>query len=239
MLGVMIAMFAPALVGWLALRRPGLHVRDGDRHSDQHTARRVVTETGSASLALLAFFVLSNLDIVVARNVLDDHDAGLYAAGLILTKAVLFLPQFVVVVAFPAMSTPAQRRRALLRSLFVVGLLGVVCTLGAWLLSGLAMVFVGGGEYADVESRLWVFAVLGTLLAMLQLLVYSVLARRGTKTTYLVWMAVVAMIVLASTVEELGTLAAVVVCIDAALFAALLGISLWRLKEPVPAQPED
>lgn len=239
MLGVMIAMFAPALVGWLALRRPGLHVRDGDRHSDQHTARRVVTETGSASLALLAFFVLSNLDIVVARNVLDDHDAGLYAAGLILTKAVLFLPQFVVVVAFPAMSTPAQRRRALLRSLFVVGLLGVVCTLGAWLLSGLAMVFVGGGEYADVESRLWVFAVLGTLLAMLQLLVYSVLARRGTKTTYLVWMAVIAMIVLASTVEQLGTLAAVVVCIDAALFAALLGISLWRLKEPVPAQPED
>ena len=231
MLGVMIAMFAPAIVGWLALRRPGMHVRDSDRHSDQHTARRVVTETGSASLALLAFFVLSNLDIVVARNVLDDHDAGLYAAGLILTKAVLFLPQFVVVVAFPAMSTPAQRRRALLRSLFVVGLLGVVCTL--------AMVFVGGGEYSDVESRLWVFAVLGTLLAMLQLLVYSVLARRGTKTTYLVWMAVVAMIVLASTVEELGTLAAVVVCIDAALFAALLGISLWRLKEPVPAQPED
>ena len=47
------------------------------------------------------------------------------------------------------------------------GLLGVVCTLSAWLLSGLAMVFVGGGEYADVESRLWVFAVLGTLLAIL------------------------------------------------------------------------
>ena len=58
MLGVMIAMFAPAIVGWLALRRPGMHVRDSDRHSDQHTARRIVTETGSASLALLAFFVL-------------------------------------------------------------------------------------------------------------------------------------------------------------------------------------
>ena len=33
------------------------------------------------------------------------HQAGLYAGGLILTKAVLFLPQFVVVVAFPSMST--------------------------------------------------------------------------------------------------------------------------------------
>ena len=55
--------------------------------------------------ALLAFFALSNADIVVARNVLDGHDAGLYAGGLILTKAVLFLPQFVVVVAFPSMAT--------------------------------------------------------------------------------------------------------------------------------------
>ena len=37
---------------------------------------------------------------------------------------------------------------------------------------------------------------------------------------------------------ELGTLVAVVVWIDAALFAALLGISLWRLKEPVPAEAQ-
>ena len=236
MLGVTLAMFAPAVVGWLALRRPGLHSRDAERHSDEHTGRLVVRETGAASLALLAFFVLSNLDIVVARNVLDDREAGLYAAGLILAKAVLFLPQFVVVVAFPAMSTPAQRRRALLRSLTLVALLGVLCTLAAWLLSGVAMVFVGGAEYADVESRLWVFAVLGTLLAMLQLLVYSVLARRGTRTTYLVWLAVVALVVLSSQAAHLGSLAAVVVAVDGVLFLALLLISLWRLKEPVPTE---
>ena len=234
MLGVAIAMFAPAVVGWFALRRPGLHLRDADDHSDQHTARLVVRETATASLALLAFFVLSNLDIVVARNVLDEEEAGLYAAGLILTKAVLFLPQFVVVVAFPAMSTPAERRRALLRSLTLVALLGVFCTACAWLLSSVAMVFVGGQEYAGVESRLWVFAVLGTLLAMLQLLVYSVLARRGTRTTYLVWVAVLALVVLSTTVDHLGSLAAVVVAVDAVLFAALLVISLWRLKQPVP-----
>ena len=35
----------------------------------------------------------------------EDQPAGLYAGGLILTKALLFLPQFVVVVAFPSMST--------------------------------------------------------------------------------------------------------------------------------------
>ena len=43
-----------------------------------------------------------------ARSVLDSHDSGLYAAGLIVTRAVMFLPQFVVVVAFPSMSTASQ-----------------------------------------------------------------------------------------------------------------------------------
>ena len=65
----------------------------------------ILRETFHNSQVLLAFFALSNADIVIARNVLDEHDAGLYAGGLILTKAMLFLPQFVVVVAFPSMST--------------------------------------------------------------------------------------------------------------------------------------
>ena len=61
-----------------------------------------------------------NCDVIVARNILDGHDAGLYAGGLILTKAMLFLPQFVVVVAFPSMSTAHERRSALLRGLALV-----------------------------------------------------------------------------------------------------------------------
>ena len=44
------------------------------------------------------------------------------------------------------------------------------------------------------QSRLWLFAVLGTVLAMLQLLVYSVLARQGQRSVYLVWGAVVAVV---------------------------------------------
>ena len=110
---------------------------------------------------------------------LDDHEAGLYAGGLILTKAVLFLPQFVVVVAFPSMSTAGDRRRALTRSLGA----GRCARRGLHRSApgcspGLALVFVGGQDYAEVQSLLWLFAVLGTLLAMLQLLVYSVLARQ-------------------------------------------------------------
>ena len=176
----------------------------------------ILREVARSSQALLAFFALSNVDVIVARNVLDGHDAGLYAAGLIMTKAVLFLPQFVVVVTFPAMSTPRERSRALVRGMLMVAGIGVVAIAGAYLLSGLAMIFVGGEEYAEIESRLWLFAVLGTLLAMLQLLVYAVLARQGRRSVYAPWAALVLVVVLGLNCDSLGSLLAVVVGVDAA-----------------------
>lgn len=230
MFGVTLGLVVPALVGWYALRRG----RVPGATSDDHGARPMARETLRNSAALLAFFVLSNADIVVARNVLDSHDAGLYAGGLILTKAVLFLPQFVVVLAFPSMSTVEERRRALLRSLGAVFALGVACTVGALALSSTAMVFVGGDDYSDVQSRLWLFAVLGTLLSMLQLLVYSVVARQGTRSAYLVWLAVVALLAGSPSLGSLGGLVAMVTVIDAALFALLLALSLWRMRNPAP-----
>jgi O-antigen/teichoic acid export membrane protein len=185
------------------------------------------------SQALLAFFALSNADVIVARNVLDAHDAGLYAGGLILTKAVLFMPQFVVVLAFPAMASATERRQALTRGLGLVAALGVVAIGGAWLLSGVALVFVGGDDYVEIQDRLWLFAVLGTTLAMLQLLVYSVLARQGQRSVYLVWAALVALVVAGSTVASIGALLAVVVTVDAGLLAALVWVSFYLVRKPV------
>jgi O-antigen/teichoic acid export membrane protein len=223
-LGVTLGAFTSVTVGWWLLRSD-VH------HEDGHTIslREKLGETTRNTLALLAFFALSNVDIVVARNVLDEHDAGLYAGGLILTKAVLFLPQFVIVTAFPAMSTPQERRRALMRSLAMVAALGAVCTLGAWLLSDVAMVFIGGADYSDVQGRLWVFAILGTLLAMLQLLVYAVLARQGGRSSILFWVALVALAVAGSTVTTLNGLVLTVAVVDAVVLVALLALSLWRL----------
>ena len=199
--------------------------------SDAENERRPVSrEAVASSVALLAFFVLSNVDIVIARFVLTKQDAGLYAGGLILTKAVLFLPQFVVVVAFPAMSTLAERRRALLRSLSAGAALGAASVLGALVLSGLAMFFIGGAQYDDVRSRLWIFAVLGTLLALLQLLVYSVLARRGTGSVWITWGGVLVLVGLALTQRTLDGLLLVVTAVDATLLAVLLGLSLWTMK---------
>jgi O-antigen/teichoic acid export membrane protein len=233
MFGVLLGLMVPVVVGWFALRRP----RDPGERSTEHAGRAVARETFHASMALLAFYVLSNIDILVARNVLDSHDAGLYAGGLILTKATLFLPQFVVVVAFPAMSTVSERRRTLLRSLGLVLALGVATVIGVLVLPEVALLFIGGGEYDEVTSILWLFSGLGIALSMLQLLVYSVLARQGTRTAYLIWVAVLVLVISGVVLGSLTGLLVAVVTVDVLLLLALLVLSLWRMNrlETAPA----
>jgi O-antigen/teichoic acid export membrane protein len=232
MLGVTLAAVVPAVVGWLALRHTA-RARHAAPHSPgegRHPARDILRETAHNSQALLAFFALSNADVVVARHGLGTELAGLYAAGLILTKAMLFLPQFVVVVAFPDLSTESNRRAALLRSLGLVGGLGVLGVAAAFLLPGLGLVFVGGEAYAPIEDQLWVFALLGTVLSMLQLLVYAVLARSGRRPVLLVWLAFAAVVLLGLRASSVTTLLTTVLVCDTVLLLALLLTDVRRRR---------
>lgn len=231
LLGVAIAAYVPVLVGWLALRRP----RDAGEHSSAHTDRSLWAETFHNSITLLAFFALSSVDIIVARNVLPAHEAGLYAAGLILVKAVLFLPQFVVVLAFPSLSDAAAARSALVKSLLVVVLLGALTSAGAALLSGLAVIFVGGSEYAQIQDQLWVFALLGTVLSMLQLLIYSVLARQARRAVVLVWVALLGVVTAGQLASSVTGLLLLVLGVDLLLLLALLGVALLHSRRADPA----
>ncbi len=190
------------------------------------------------SQALFAYFALTNIDMLVGRSVLDSHDSGLYAAGLIVSRAVMFLPQFVVVVAFPSMANSANPARALLNSMALIGGLGGACVLVTAVLPDLALVFAGGREYEEVSDLLWVFALLGTCMAILQLLVYSVLARQGILSMVLVWVALLVVVVVAAAtaVSTVSGLLAVVLTVELVLLAVLLPISLVKLRERSTAQ---
>lgn len=235
MTGVMLGSWAPVLVGELALRRPR-----GIPHNhaqERHTAHEVWRETVRNSHALLAFFALSNVDILVARNAMHAHEAGLYAAGLIMAKAVLFLPQFVVVLAFPSMGSEETRRDTLIKSLGAVAMIGLVVAAVTSVLSGVALVFIGGDQYAEVQSVLWAFALLGAVLAMLQLVVYSVLARQAKRSIYLIWAGLAALVIMGRTMDTFTQLLVTVVAIDAVLLALLLGITVWRMRAaPAPVR---
>ncbi|MFP5253864.1 MAG: lipopolysaccharide biosynthesis protein [Actinomycetes bacterium] len=225
MLGVSAGAFVPAVVGWWALRRGPVSEpsgSSGDPGAPAGSTGRLLAETVRNSHALLAFFALSNIDVVVARSVLDERQAGLYAGGLILTKAVLFLPQFVVVIVFPAMSSTGSARRINLLALGLVLAIGSATVAGTALLSGLAVVFIGGPAYDAIQTWLWLFAALGTLLAMLQLMVYNVVARQRQRRVLVLWAGLVAILAAGATAGDVSTLVVTVLAIDALVFAVLL-----------------
>ncbi len=224
MLGVLVASWLPVLIGSLALR--GHRPHPPENAHDREVRRDVRREAWGSSIALLAFTALSNLDVVVARNVLDYHDAGLYAGGLIVTKAVLFLPQFAVVILFPSMSDSDESKRAILRGLAFLGALGGCSVLGAYLLRDVAVIFVGGDKYAGVADQLWLFAVLGALLSVLQLLVYGGLAKRGIATKYIVAAGVGALVGIGLVADSVTGLAGTVALIDIAVVGVLLVLQL-------------
>jgi O-antigen/teichoic acid export membrane protein len=235
MAGIAVGAFLPVVVGWLALRHPSRAqgVAAAVRPRSRWLPGGVLRETLHNSHALLAFFALSNTDVVIARSVLGEHPAGLYAGGLILTKAVLFLPQFVVVIAFPSMSRRESDRRTHLVGLALVLVIGAVTVAVVAVLSGLALVFIGGPEYAALQGRLWVFAVLGTVLAMLQLMVYDVVARQHQRMVLVVWAALAALVCVAPFVGTVNGLLTSVVIVDVVLLLVLLAASLL-VRTPAP-----
>jgi O-antigen/teichoic acid export membrane protein len=234
MLGVTLGLALSAVLGFLILRSP----RDEGPVTEQRAARGITTEAMLNSFALLAFFALSNVDVIIARNVLPAETAGLYAAGLILTKAVLFLPQFVVIIAYPTFSSGTGRRRALGIGLATIAVLGLLSTVVARLLPSLALIFVGGDAFDGVQPHLWLFAVAGTALAMLQLLLFSELARQGHSATWFIWAALVGLSISAPlTVSSVPGLVLLVVAIDVALCLTLVVMAL-RHAEVTPTEAE-
>jgi O-antigen/teichoic acid export membrane protein len=229
-IGVGIGYLFPVLVGSWALR----HRRPSGPPDTEHTLVSVLRESVYSSQALFAYFALTSVDIIVARHVLPDHDAGLYAAGLIMTKAMLFLPQFVVILAFPDMASTQGRQRALFVSMLLVSALGAVAAVVTWWLSDLAMVFVGGSDFAEIQDRLWVFAVLGTALSLIQLQVYAVLARRGRRSVLLVWAALVAVVAAGLGTTSVSGLVTAVLTVDLVLVVLLTAVSLHLARRPAP-----
>ncbi len=213
---------APVLLGWWLLRRP----RTRTDEAVTPGGRGVIREALHGSQALLAFFALANVDIVVARHVLSEHQSGLYAVGLLVAKIMLYLPQFIVIVMFPSLATARERRRAVIRgSTSIIGL-GAVCTLGVALLSRPTAELINSDKLYQVQGHLWVFAVLGTLLSITQLLVYATLARQGRRAIHLVWLALAMSVVFGSFTTTPVELLAVMITVSASVTAALAVITL-------------
>lgn len=185
------AMIGLAVGSWLPVLA-GAKLLMGHGHSGEPISRRpLLREALLSTHALLAYLVLSNLDSLIARNTLDEHDSGLYASGLILAKAALFFPQFVSVVLFPRLAR-ATTGHARLRAVSLVGGFGALAVAATVVLPWLALILVGGDKYAEITDRLWLFAIAGSALAVVHLLVFDALARHAHGIVVMIWVAVAA-----------------------------------------------
>jgi O-antigen/teichoic acid export membrane protein len=232
MTGVALGAVVPVIIGSAALRHASRTSTGVGRHGEPSgeigRSRRVVRELAHNSHALLAFFALANVDVVIARVMLDDYQGGLYAGGLILAKAVLFLPQFVIVMAFPSMSAAGARASMTLQALGLVLGIGLLATGAAWLFSGLAVEFVGGDAYAELAPLLWAFAAVGTIWAMIQLLVYNVVAQQSNRLVVFIWAGLVALVALSPAVGSVTFLLTAVVVVEGLVLLTLAALGLRR-----------
>ncbi|MFI5778199.1 polysaccharide biosynthesis protein [Nocardia sp. NPDC051570] len=184
-----------------------------------------------------ALMALSSVDLIVARVVLGEADASRYALGAIATKIAFWLPQAVGVVLYPRMAQPQHSARAVRDALGVLSAVGVVAVVGAAVFAPLAPLFAGH-DYAPIEGLLWLFALDGALLALLQGALLSAIAVDRTAPAVVTWIGLALEIVLALTVvgslPALITLATVVTAAVTATIIVLVVLAVGRQTKGSP-----
>jgi O-antigen/teichoic acid export membrane protein len=198
-------------------------------------------ESAHATHALLALFVLTNVDVLLARALLDAEQAGIYGVGAVIAKVAFWLPQFVGVVAFPRFAD-ARRGRATVVSLLAVTGIGLLVVAGTALLPGLVVGFVGGAAYSSLVPVAWLFAALGATFALAQALLLTRLAIDDRRAVIAVWgaaalLVATATMILPRTVEGLATSALTAGAALAVVGLAVTARELRRDRETSPATP--
>ena len=234
MLGLALGAVVPALLGGYLLR--------GSSGGTPEQVKEVLRETIHGTHTLLAFFAIANADVLLARGLLDAKHSGIYAAGVIVAKACLFLPQFVIVVVFPSLATAPGDTQRLRRAIQAVAALGVCAVLGALLLPNLVVTIVGGQDYAAVGPIAWLFALAGSSYAVLQMVVYAAIAQQEKRAALLIWvglasLAIAALIILGAHLA-VGTIGVKVLVAMTTACALLLSAALASglHRQSVPAK---
>lgn len=201
-------------------------------HSQRAPARGMVWEIAHAGHALVALYALTNVDMLLARSQLDAHDAGLYAAGQLVSRAVFFLPQAILVAAFPRMVAQGRGRAQLQATAAVAGL-GLLAVLVTATVPGLVLGVIAGSAYVEVTSSLWIFALAGAGFGVVQVLLYARLARHDRKAAILMWGGTAVMIALGVTVGDRGVATLAACAATVAWAVAVIGLFLdWRSAPP-------
>jgi O-antigen/teichoic acid export membrane protein len=227
MAGAAIGTAAVVAVAVLPLRHLGLAVSRTPR-----AVRSVSVEAVHALHGYAAVLVLTGLDLLLARHALGSEQAAQYAAGSVVTKAVVWLPQSIGLIVFARMASHEQHRRVVRRAVVIVAGIGLLAVAACALLGGLVETVIGGG-FSVLRSYAWLFALLGTALAVIQFTVVAGLAARDSTRLVVLWAAVALEVVV---VLSLGFARATEVAVGVTVVVgAAAAVAVW-LAVDVPAR---
>lgn len=203
--------------------RPALRMFGESPVDENESMRGMLIETAHAAHAHGVFLLLATLDLMIARNVLTPDQAGWYAAGNVVFRAALWLPQPVAILLFAAMSDPFRHRRAARQGLAAVGVLVGLTVSACAAFGGVISQIIGGARFADLADDVWIFAIAGGALAFTQFCINAGLAVQRRGRLMLVWGCVGAEIIAAywlgwgDTPHRLLAAVAVIVAVSAAI----------------------
>ncbi len=159
----------------------------------RHVSRGVATEFGHVVHALFVLFTLTNVDILLARLFLDGDQSGEYAVGVQLAKIAFFLPGAIVIVLFPKM-TSGTNRRAVYVATGLTAVVGLCITAFSLAFGDLVVRILGGKQYTELGSEMWLFALEGSAFALVQVLLYARLATQDRTAVLAVWAALIVLV---------------------------------------------
>ena len=217
---------------WLLRRRLGRPDPDTPRHPLPALARAAALPI--AGLTLVA--VLQNVDVIMAKHVLDEETAGVYAATAVAGKATVWIAIGLGLWVLPE----ATRREAegrdprvvLVRALVVIGAIAAVELLAFAFAPELVLRIAFGPDYEGGADVLLVLGIAYALLAATYLAVQFLLALHRRGFLVALALAAIALTGLLASADTLEGFAVVVLGVQAAAAAALF---LPALRARAPA----
>ena len=187
--------------------------------------------------ALAVLFTLTNIDVLLARVFLTEAQSGEYSVGVLLAKIAFFLPNAIILVLFPKM-TSGDARRAVLIAAGLTAVVGVAITAFSFLLGDLVIRILGGAQYTELGSEAWLFALEGSAFALVQVLLYARLAAQDRKAVALVWVALIALVTIVTFWRNDSVAQIVTTVVGVSLVLTVVGLLLDR-KAPASTRERD
>ncbi|HVL97140.1 MAG TPA: oligosaccharide flippase family protein [Solirubrobacteraceae bacterium] len=201
--------------------------------------RRLDARALTASAAFIAFAVISNLDVVLARLFLSPHDAGIYAAVATVGKVVTFLPAAIAIAMVPsaarARHSEGDSSRILRLSALVVTGTALAAAIPAALAPGLVVDVMFGSDYRTAEAGVLPIVAAGAGFAMVNLLVVYAVAIRDQKWAWLLVLGVAAQVVGITLFHDTP---AQVACVQAVVAAMILAVNEYWFHSIVRRRPQ-